>query len=435
MIDLEFNGVSKRYRISQEDASGTTGKTTGAAGHPLLRKLKGLRQRKQEFWALRPTSFEVARGETLGIIGHNGAGKSTILKLLSGITTPTAGEITINGRLAALIEVGSGFHPELTGRENVFLNGSILGMRRREIAEKLDSIIDFAGVRDFIDVPVKRYSSGMYVRLGFSIAAHLDPDILLLDEVLAVGDAGFQEKCLQRIRELERAGKTIIFISHDLSAVERLCDRVLLLQQGEIIADGPPRQVIACYRQSGVNFVPSTPPTVVSGGITKRAEVTSLKFYDEQGREAAALSTGECLTVRIECQVHERVAGAVIDVIFYDGTGNLDCHFTSKATDGELDLKPGRHIYEFHCPVLGLLPGTYYVDASIERANDPELVDWQYRCALLQVNGNKPLRGGSYMPHHFRPVMNAESNGKAAIKPGAANAVLRAAFRQGNFKG
>ena len=417
MIDLEFNAVSKRYRISQEDASTAAVKTGGAAGgQALLRRLKRLRRRKQEFWALRDVSFGVERGEALGIIGHNGAGKSTILKLLSGITTPTTGEITINGRLAALIEVGSGFHPDLTGRENVFLNGSILGMRRREIAEKLESIIDFAGVRDFIDVPVKRYSSGMYVRLGFSIAAHLDPDILLLDEVLAVGDAGFQEKCLRRLGELERAGKTIIFISHDLSAVERLCDRVLLVQQGRIIADGSPRQVIAEYRQSGVNFVASTPPAIHGGTISKRAEITSLNFFDEGGREAATLSTGECLTVRVECQANDRIADAVINVLFYDGAGKLDCHFTSLATAERLELKSGRHVYEFHCPVLGLLPGTYYVDATIERASDPEVVDWQYRCALLQVNGSKPLRGGSYMPHQFRPVVNAPVMNKEIVE-------------------
>jgi ABC-type polysaccharide/polyol phosphate transport system ATPase subunit len=412
MIDLEFKEVSKRYRISQED-------TSVAEGSPLLRRLKGLRQRKQEFWALRDVNFRVERGEAVGIIGHNGAGKSTILKLLSGITTPTKGEITINGQLAALIEVGSGFHPELTGRENVFLNGSILGMRRREIAKKLDSIIDFAGVRDFIDVPVKRYSSGMYVRLGFSIAAHLDPDILLLDEVLAVGDAGFQEKCLQRIRELERAGKTIIFISHDLAAVEQLCDRVLLMQRGQIIANGDPREVIDSYRQSGVNFVASTPPPIQKVEITKRAEITSLKFYAGRGHETAALATGDSLTVRLECKVRDRIADAVINVLFYDGISRLCCHFTSLATEGGVDLGPGHQVYEFHCPVLGLLPGTYYVDAAIERANDPELVDWQYRCALLQVNWSKPLRGGSYMPHDFRPVMsgplvNGEVAGEAA---------------------
>src|SRR6266478_4192194 len=237
MIDLKFDNVSKKYRVRQESpADGTK--------NVLARKLKSLIGRSSDFWAVRDVSFDVQRGQALGIIGHNGAGKSTILKLLANITTPTSGEITIFGRLSALIEVGSGFHQELTGRENVYLNGSILGMRRREITRKLDSIIEFAGIREFIDTPVKRYSSGMFVRLGFSIAAHLDPDVLLLDEVLAVGDAAFQSKCLERVNDLRRSGKTILFISHDLGAVERLCDRVLLMQRGQVIASGSPAEVI-----------------------------------------------------------------------------------------------------------------------------------------------------------------------------------------------
>ena len=243
MIDLEFRNVSKQYTVKSDEP-------VIAEGGRLARQLRRLRRRSETFSAVNDVSFQVRRGEALGIIGHNGAGKSTILKLLSSITAPTTGEITINGRLSALIEVGSGFHPELTGRENVFLSGSILGMRRREIATKLDSIVEFAGVRQFIDTPVKRYSSGMYVRLGFAIAAHLDPDILLLDEVLAVGDAAFQAKCIKRIKELEELGTTIVFISHDLGAVEKLCDRVILMQNGRVAGEGVPRDVIKQYHEA-----------------------------------------------------------------------------------------------------------------------------------------------------------------------------------------
>src|SRR5262249_50165107 len=207
MIDLKFANVSKRYFI-QPRINSNHGNNPTKLGR--IFPYSGL----QEFWALRDVSFEVHRGDALGIIGCNGAGKSTILKLLSRVSTPTHGEILINGRLSALIEVGSGFHPELTGRENIYLSGSILGMRRREITAKLDSIVEFSGIKAFIDTPVKRYSSGMYVRLGFAIAAHLNPDILLLDEVLAVGDASFQIKCLDRIRHLQSSGTTIIFVSH-----------------------------------------------------------------------------------------------------------------------------------------------------------------------------------------------------------------------------
>ena len=225
-MDLTCSHVWKRYELRGLVASGI-----------------------QEVVALRDISFSVGKGEALGIVGPNGSGKSTLLKLLAGITAPTEGEIVINGRLSALIEVGSGFHPELSGRENVFLSGAILGMKRREIVEKFDRIVEFAGVTPFIDVPVKWYSSGMYVRLGFAIAAHLNPDILLIDEVLAVGDMGFQEQCLARIRELRANGTTIVFISHDLSAVGQLCDRALLIEGGSLVSAGEPAQVIEEYRR------------------------------------------------------------------------------------------------------------------------------------------------------------------------------------------
>lgn len=265
MAVLEFLSVSKRYRVNSGAGEPATG---------VFRRLMRIWRPEGEFWALRDVSFRVAQGEALGIIGHNGAGKSTALKLLSNITTPTAGEIRINGRIAALLEVGSGFHPELTGRENVYLSGSILGMRRSEITAKLDSILDFAGVREFADMPVKRYSSGMYVRLGFSIAAHLDADILLLDEVLAVGDAKFQEQCQKRIRELKAAGKTIVFITHDLAAVRQLCDRALLLNHGRLIAEGSPAEVISHYATLGGER--SAREQQLHG--RKAAQVTSLFF-------------------------------------------------------------------------------------------------------------------------------------------------------------
>src|SRR5215213_3437939 len=223
-IDVRIEGVWKQYRRSAR---------RGAAA----------------FWALEGLDLQIARGSTAGIIGRNGAGKSTLFKLLAGITTPTRGRLTLTGRLAALIEVGSGFHPELTGRENVFLSGAILGMRRRDILAKLSSIVEFAGIGEFLDTPVKWYSSGMYVRLGFSIAAHLDPDILLVDEVLAVGDAEFQARCMQRVHELRGRGVTILLISHDLTAVEQLCDHAVLLDAGEAVAVGPPAAVVAEYHR------------------------------------------------------------------------------------------------------------------------------------------------------------------------------------------
>ncbi|MEO6655589.1 MAG: ABC transporter ATP-binding protein [Pyrinomonadaceae bacterium] len=205
---------------------------------------------KRELWALKNLSFEVKKGETLGIIGHNGAGKSTLLKILTRITRPTSGRVEIHGRLASLLEVGTGFHDELSGRENIFLNGAILGMRRRETEKKFDEIVDFAGVEKFIDTPVKHYSSGMYMRLAFAIAAHLEPEVLIVDEVLAVGDVNFQRKCLDKMSEVGQKGRTILFVSHDMTAIASICDRVIALSHGEISSEGRADEVVQDYMSS-----------------------------------------------------------------------------------------------------------------------------------------------------------------------------------------
>ncbi len=240
---IEVKGLAKRFEI---------GDTTG--GYMLLTeqiadrfRRRGRRPKKQEFWALRDIEFEVRPGEMFGVIGHNGAGKSTLLKILSRITPPTLGEARLRGRVGALLEVGTGFHPELTGRENVFLNGAILNMRRTEIQRRFDEIVEFADVGPFIDTPVKRYSSGMQLRLAFSVAAHLEPEILIVDEVLSVGDVAFQEKCLDRMEGASREGRTIVFISHNLGAVRNLCDRAMLLSRGEMRAIGGVGEVIKEY--------------------------------------------------------------------------------------------------------------------------------------------------------------------------------------------
>lgn len=210
---------------------------------------------REEFWALRDVSFDIASGEVVGIIGRNGAGKSTLLKVLSRITEPTEGRVTLGGRVASLLEVGTGFHPELTGRENIFLNGAILGMSRAEILRKFDEIVAFAEVERFLDTPVKRYSSGMYVRLAFAVAAHLEPEILVVDEVLAVGDAEFQKKCLGRMHEVSRGGRTVLFVSHNMAAVQALCSRVIVLHEGSKIADGDPGASVTAYLARGVQSV------------------------------------------------------------------------------------------------------------------------------------------------------------------------------------
>ena len=389
MIDLKFDEVSKRYRIRQTDDSDIQ--------NPVLRKLNAWRGRNTDFWAVRDVSFEVQRGEALGIIGHNGAGKSTILKLLSNITTPTSGEITINGRLAALIEVGSGFHPELSGRENIYLNGSILGMTRREITKKLDDIIEFAGVRDFIDTPVKRYSSGMYVRLGFSIAAHLDPDILLLDEVLAVGDAAFQAKCLQRIKELENRGTTIVFISHDLGAVERLCHRVLLMKRGQIVKSGPAAEIVAAYQSDAT--LSSESVEAHKKGETNEIEIQTLSFCDDNGVAQPVFKTGEPLRAQINFKAHEPVDDAVFWILLFNAEGEILCELTTEMSAEQIAIKPGTGTIEFRTNQLGLQPGIYFTSVHVKRRNARDVMNYQYKSTMLRVESDKLLQGTFYLPH------------------------------------
>jgi lipopolysaccharide transport system ATP-binding protein len=244
---LRIDGVSKRFR------KGELFDSLRDALPALVWRFAGRSSRggkgPQEFWALRDVSFSVGRGEVLGIIGHNGAGKSTILKLLSGVLRPTAGTIKVNGSLAALIEVGAGFHPDLTGRENIYLNGAIFGLSRAEITRKFDQIVEFSGLAEFLDTPVKRYSTGMYARLGFAVAAHVDSDILLVDEVLSVGDYLFQNKCMERMKEIRDRGTAIVFVSHNLDAVATFCSRVILLDHGRIVKEGDPQAIVATYTE------------------------------------------------------------------------------------------------------------------------------------------------------------------------------------------
>jgi ABC-type polysaccharide/polyol phosphate transport system ATPase subunit len=324
---------------------------------------------------------------------------------MSRITAPTSGEIRLGGRVAALIEVGSGFHPELTGRENVFLSGSILGMKRREIEQKFERIVEFSGVEHFIDTPVKWYSSGMYVRLGFAIAAHLEADILLVDEVLAVGDASFQVKCIERLNELRHSGTTMLFISHDLTSIEKLCDRVGLMQRGELIASGPPHQLVTEYQSlvAGEQVAAMADVGVVSPRASARVE--RISFHDAHGSEVLAASTGGPLVARVHYSATSAVEDAVVEVFYYSRDGRtLQCQQTTAVAGGELVLKPGAGAIEFSMPGLGLQPGMYSVGASIRRRTGGDAIDWQYGRTVLYVEPGKSVRGYFYTPHEWRQL-------------------------------
>jgi ABC-type polysaccharide/polyol phosphate transport system ATPase subunit len=397
MFDLTLEGVSKRYFLRSN--GGSPGRWRG----PFAKN-------SAEMWALRDVSFKVSEGEALGIVGHNGAGKTTLLKLLSRITAPTKGRIEIHGRLAALIEVGSGFHPELTGRENVYLHGAMLGMRRNEITEKMDSIIAFSGLEKYIDVPVKRYSSGMYVRLGFSVAAHLEPDIVLLDEVLAVGDVAFQAKCLERISALREAGRTIVFVSHDLASVYRLCDRAILLHHGCVVMDGPPRTVVDEYVKlafsDGSASDGSPSDRMSSDRSPHESQLRELQVEDIKAAHCLSVSfsspdsfdsvrTGYPMVASISYQSDSRIPDAVFRISLYWPSGYLCAQLTNESSGPRLSLEPGRGTVEFHCPVLPVVPGLYRIDVGIE-INGRE-IDVRQRCAMLRVDDGKPVSGDFYI--------------------------------------
>lgn len=323
---IDIRGLGKRYELG---LSFGNGQGLGDRLRRLYRRLsfgqagRSAKSDTHSLWALRDFNLQVPPGQVLGLIGPNGAGKSTLLKLLARITSPTEGSAVVRGRMGSLLEVGTGFHPELTGRENIFLNGSVLGLRRREIRQRFDEIVAFSGVQAFLDTPVKRYSSGMVVRLAFAVAAHLDPEVLLIDEVLAVGDAAFQRRCLGKMRELsESNGRTIVFVSHQMDAVVSLCDRVALIDHGRCVTVGEPRQVVNQYLA-----------TVSAGGRSHYVDdapaddaplqLREARVVDAQQESAEALRFGEPFGVRMRWQVHQPIAGASITVRVFDEHGRF----------------------------------------------------------------------------------------------------------------
>lgn len=325
-------------------------------------------KRKKEFWALREVSLQIQRGEVVGVIGRNGAGKSTMLKLLSRITVPTEGRIRISGRVACLLEVGTGFHPELTGRENIFLNGAILGMKRAEIIQKFDEIVDFSEVGEFLDTPVKRYSSGMYVRLAFAVAAHLDPDILIVDEVLAVGDVAFQRKCLGKMSSFAQTGRTVIFVSHNLEAVRNLCQRAVWLKNGRIEQDGPVDEVAENY----FNTL-STGNKFSSQNEHYGFAIRGVALKDGAGNETSQFSPGEDMVVELDYFAYKPLEQPYI-ILSINGA-NGACFAANMLLDGNRPASldgEGKLACRFRA--LPIYPQSYSVRMSIRTKNGNDRV-------------------------------------------------------------
>jgi len=391
-LAIEVQDLSKRYRIGELRAAYGTLRESLNRG---ARRLVGgdLHRHHEEIWALRDVSFDVAEGEVLGMIGRNGAGKSTLLKVLTRITTPTTGRAEIRGRVGSLLEVGTGFHPELTGRENIYLNGSILGMKRREIQSKLGDIIEFSGVEKFIDTPVKRYSSGMYVRLAFSVAAHLEPEIMLVDEVLAVGDAEFQRRCLGRMEDMSRAGRTVLFVSHNMQAVSQLCDRAIWLESGRTMRDGPSSEVVARYLQSGFGAGSSHEwPGLDSAPGDDLVRFRSLRVV-QKGMEAAAVDVRERVGIEIGFTVLRRGEPLFPKIKVFDGQGDVAFNAMDTSSRWHEPTKPGNYLSTAWIPGNLLNEGLSTVHVQLCSLAAPKL--YPHGGAFVAFHVHDPGEGDS----------------------------------------
>jgi len=375
-IAISAENISKSYLIGHQHA-----------GHETFREMLGRKARGfsripadllkgrqivygdevEEFWALKDVSFEVRRGEVMGVIGRNGAGKSTLLKILSRITEPTRGRAVIRGRVASLLEVGTGFHPELTGRENIYLNGAILGMTRAEIKAKFDEIVDFAEVERFLDTPVKRYSSGMYVRLAFAVAAHLEPEILVIDEVLAVGDVPFQKKCLGKIQNVANSGRTVLFVSHNFSAIVELTTRALLIEKGHVKGNGPSRQVVSQFlhmMQARVGENDDLSSFRKAYRCPGYVDIASVRICGAS-QDTAILEYGQDLLIELDIFVARPVEQGCVNIVLINE--RLEPVTTLASADSEFfyALRPGRHTIRCNAGTVPLIPGDYFLTIGV----------------------------------------------------------------------
>jgi ABC-type polysaccharide/polyol phosphate transport system ATPase subunit len=394
-VAIGVSGLGKRYRLQHQGQ--TTLKTAA------LRFFSRASQRDEEFWALRDVSFEVRQGETLGIIGRNGAGKSTLLGLIAGTITPTEGAVRTDGRISSLLELGAGFHPDLTGRENIFLNGSILGLRRRDIAQRLDAIVAFSDLERFIDHPVKHYSSGMFVRLAFSVAMEVDPDILILDEVLSVGDERFREKCRVRIGEFRRRGKTFLVVSHDMDTIQAICDRVLVLDRGKTVLEDVPARAVSEYHAINVlGEGPSEGPEMREWG-TREAVILGVALRTAGGDPLTALGAREGFTAEVRWRATRRIEDPVFGFALCDGEGRL-VYGTNTAIDGcTVPALEGEGAIEFEVESIPFQRGRYYLTFAIH-SRDHKTFHRLDNCRAVTVTPDGEHAGTVSLSAHWKTL-------------------------------
>lgn len=393
---IKVENLGKQYRLGQV-GTGTLSHDLNRAWHRMRGKEdpylkvgemndRAIKGESEWIWALKDINFEVKQGEVLGIIGKNGAGKSTLLKILSQITSPTIGEIKIKGRIAALLEVGTGFHPELTGRENIFLNGAVLGMSKVEIKNKFDEIVDFSGIGKYIDTPVKRYSSGMLVRLGFAVAAHLEPEILIVDEVLAVGDVEFQNKCLGKMNEVSKSGRTIIFVSHNMQAISQLCSRAILLENGTLTYNGNVKDAVKKYLSTSINtagpvFDLSLLDDRKGTGLTR---FTKLEVVNRDKNESNFV-IGDDLKLKLTLKTKGFIKTASIAIHIFDYDESIIANIENIDSDFIVENLEGEKTYEINFKNINFYPNTYKLGFWIGSTDGSETYDHLLRCAEFNV--------------------------------------------------
>jgi lipopolysaccharide transport system ATP-binding protein len=416
---IEVRNLSKRYRLGTSAHQYDRLSDRFAQG---MRRAWNLLQGNSPeengargwFWGLHDVSFDVYQGEVVGVIGSNGAGKSTLLKILSRITDPTLGYGKLRGRSASLLEVGTGFHPDLTGRENIYLNGSILGMSKAEVRARFDEIVAFSEISRFLDTPVKRYSSGMYVRLAFAVAAHLQPEILIVDEVLAVGDMAFQKKCLGKMSDISKSGRTVLFVSHNMAALQNLCDRGIVLRQGELAFDGGTKEAIDYYVRTVYGEGKEPGPQIIdlSKDVNRSAKLTArlqtLELYTSEGLPSnGCLSYGAPVRIHTRCRLDQPVRNMYVLLSFNTLMGDsvfvADSGFEPACVIEEL---AGEHVFVCEIPSLSLIPGEYMIHVALwARGSLIDRVDDATRLTILPADyygtGRVPKLGRCVLPHHW----------------------------------